>query len=75
MLDEYLAMCLLQHFDLPVVHLAVIHVFLRESKQYSGGVHVVVNCLLADVGSDYAVVNGRVSVPVLKQMAFHSSQL
>ena len=68
-------MRLLQHFDLPVVHLAVVYLFFGESEQYSGGVHVVVHRLPADVGSDDAVVNGRVSVPVLEQMAFDSPQL
>lgn len=29
-LEEHLAMRLLQHLDLPMVHLAVVHVFLGE---------------------------------------------
>ena len=75
MLDEHLPMRLLQHLDLPLVHSAVIHVFFSESEQYSGGMHVVVNRLFSDIGSHDAVVNRRVSVSILKQMAFHSPQL
>ena len=68
-------MRLLQHLDLPMVHLAVVHVFLGEPQQYPGLMHVVVHGLLADVGSDDAVVERRIRVPVLQQVALHSAQL